>query len=325
MTRRFFLALALASIPASAADFPTVDLSNSRVHAKILLPNPQTGYYRGTRFDWSGAIASLEWNGHSYFGQWFEKYDPKIHDAITGPVEEFFGNLGYDEVKVGESFVKIGVGALKKPVEPRYRQFSTYDIVDPGRWTVTHGKDWVEFVHELRDTAGYSYRYTKKLRLAKHKPGFVLDHHLQNTGRKAIASSVYQHDFFTLDGQLTGPEFIVKFRFNPRTKADLRGLAEIRGKDLVYLQDLQKGQTAAGEFEGFSNSVKDYDIRVENRSTGAGIRQTGDRPMSKVYFWSIRTTVCPEAYVDLKVPPGKAVSWRINYELYSLPTQNKIR
>src|SRR6266446_3768929 len=81
--------LGLSLTHATAADFPQAQISNSRIRAKVYLPDAQSGYYRATRFDWSGVIASLEWNGHSYFGQWFERYDPKLHDAITGPVEEF--------------------------------------------------------------------------------------------------------------------------------------------------------------------------------------------------------------------------------------------
>ena len=76
------------------------------VHAKLYLPDAENGYYRATRFDWSGQIASLESQGHNYFGQWFDRYDPKLHDAILGPVEEFLTNgigLGYNDVKAGES------------------------------------------------------------------------------------------------------------------------------------------------------------------------------------------------------------------------------
>ena len=104
----------------AAADFPEAEISNSRVRAKLYLPDTKIGYYRGTRFDWSGVIASLECDGHSYFGKWFERYDPKLHDAISGPVEEFFTNgagLGYHEAKPGESFVKIGVGVRRKTDE----------------------------------------------------------------------------------------------------------------------------------------------------------------------------------------------------------------
>jgi hypothetical protein len=36
-------------------------------------------------------------------------------------------------------------------------------------------------------------------------------------------------------------------------------------------------------------------------------------------FWSIRSNVSPEAYVDLKIEPGKEAAWRIVYEFYALP------
>src|SRR4029077_10071008 len=111
--------------------------------------------------------------------------DPKLHDAILGPVEEFLTNglgLGYNDVKVGESFVKIGVGAVRKPEERAFQQFRTYDITDPGKWTVKTFSDHVEFTQELSDTAGYAYLYKKTVRLAKDKPQLVLEHSLKNTG-----------------------------------------------------------------------------------------------------------------------------------------------
>src|SRR5688572_17772160 len=96
MNLRCLIGFALLSVAAGQAAPPQAAISNSRVRARLYLPDAQAGYYRGTRFDWSGVISSLEWNGHSYFGQWFPRYDPKLHDAITGPVQEF-DSLGYDE------------------------------------------------------------------------------------------------------------------------------------------------------------------------------------------------------------------------------------
>jgi hypothetical protein len=296
---------------------PQAEISNGRIHARLYLPDAQAGYYRGTRFDWSGVIPSLEWKGHTYFGQWFERYDPKLHDAITGPVEEFLTNgsgLGYDEARAGENFVRIGVGAVRKPDEPAYRRFGTYDIVDPGKWGTRQGAGWIEFVHELRDTAGYGYVYTKRVRL--DRDSLVLEHRLKNTGRKTIATSVYNHDFFMLDNQPTGPDFVVRFPFAPRATADLNGLGEIRGNDFVYLKEFGPRQTLYTEIEGFGATARDFDFRVENRKTGAGVRETSDRPISKIAFWSHAKTVCPEAYIDLQIAPGKESSWRIAYEFY---------
>jgi hypothetical protein len=210
------------------------------------------------------------------------------------------------------------VGAIRKPDEPRFRQFSTYEIADSGKWSVRKGADWVEFTQELTDTAGYAYVYKKTVRLTKDKPELVLEHSLKNTGTKTIESSVYEHNFYMLDGQPTGPDTVVHFPFDLHVKGDLRGLAEARGKDFAYLKELEKGQTAAGDLEGFGATAADYDIRVENRKAGIGVRQVGDRPLSRMYFWSIRTTVCPEAYISMKIEPGKEFTWRIAYDFYTL-------
>ena len=318
----FLLALPILT----AADFPQAEISNARVRAKLYLPDAQNGYYRGTRFDWSGVISSLECEGHSYFGKWFERYDPKLHDAITGPVEEFFTNgagLGYDEAKAGETFVKIGVGVLRKPNEPRYSSFNTYEIVDSGKWNVKKGTDWIEFTHQLADKTGYAYTYRKRVQLPKGEAQLVLEHSLKNTGRNPIATHTYNHNFFMLDDQPSGPDFVVKFPFNLRSTLDLKGLAEVRGKELVYLQELQKGQSVFTNLEGHGMSAQDYDIRVENLKTGAGVRQTGDRPLSKVVFWSIRSNVSPEPYIEMKIDPGKEEKWRIQYEFYKVPASTK--
>ena len=82
---------------------PSASISNGTVKAKLWLPDVKDGYYRSTRFDWSGSVWSLETGGHSYFGQWFPTYDPMKHDAITGPVEDY-APLNYDEGKPGDTF-----------------------------------------------------------------------------------------------------------------------------------------------------------------------------------------------------------------------------
>jgi hypothetical protein len=306
-----------------AAEFPEAEISNGLIHAKLLLPDLERGYYRGTRFDWSGVISSLTYEGHDYFGPWFRHYDPKLHDAIMGPVDEFRDDedaLGYAEAKPGGFFIKIGVGVLRKPDDAKYNFARTYELVNPGRRVVRPEDDRVEFVHELTDGEHYAYVYRKTVRLARNKPELILDHALKNTGRRTIEISVYNHDFYVIDGQPSGPEFVIKFAFPPRASDTLKGLAEIRGHDLVYKQELRAGGESIGTaLEGFSDSAKDNDIRVENRKTGAGVREIEDRPISKLYFWSIRSTVCPEAYINVRVEPGHELKWRIKYEFYTLP------
>src|SRR6266404_1103247 len=167
MKRAVLLNTFLICAAAAAANFPGAEISNGSIRVKLMLPDPENGSYRGTRFDWSGIISSLQYQGHEFFGQWYERHDPKIHDAITGPVEEFRapdGGMGFAEAKPGETFVRIGVGLVRKPDEKPFNPFATYEIVNAGKRTLRKGADWIEFVHRLPEHGGYAYVYRKTLR-----------------------------------------------------------------------------------------------------------------------------------------------------------------
>jgi hypothetical protein len=319
---RILYGLLFATALFADADQPPLSISNGLVTMKVLPPDAQRGYYQGTRFDWSGQVASLEYKGHNWFGQWNPApYDPKLHDAIMGPVEEFRTNgagLGFDEAKPGESFIRIGVGSVRRPDLNPYQTFRSYDIVDPGKWTVKRHADRIEFTQSLK-LGGYAYVYRKTLRLVKGKPVLQIEHSLRNTGVKTIQTEQYNHNFFVMDGKPTGPDATVTFAFAPRATQDLKGLAEIQGRKLVYLKELAPGQSTFTQIEGFGKTAADYDLRLEHRAAGIGVHITGDQPIVKLVYWSIRSTFCPEPYISLTVEPGREARWKYTYEFYTLP------
>src|SRR5262245_53026564 len=110
--------LAMSNPSLWAADFPTFEIANDQIRALVYLPDTKKGYYRATRFDWSGVVYSLQYKGHDYYGPWFQATDPSVHDfvykgsdivaspctAITGPVDEF-APMGWEEAKPGGTFV----------------------------------------------------------------------------------------------------------------------------------------------------------------------------------------------------------------------------
>jgi hypothetical protein len=316
---------------------PQAEITNGQLRAKLYLPDHEKGYYRGTRFDWSGVINSLEHEGHQYYGPWFTRTDPKVIDfifdgadivagpcsAIMGPVEEFSSNekaLGYDEAKPRGTFIKIGVGVLLKPDNSDYDPYRLYEIVDPGKWTIRPEKDSIEFIQELKDPdSGYAYVYTKAIRLAKGKPEMVLRHSLRNTGRRPIDTSVYDHNFLVLDKQPIGPDFTITVPFEIKTEhPPEKELAELRGNRLVYLKVLEGKETVVTSFSGFGNTPADYSIAIENSKVGAGMKVTSDRPLSQENLWSIRSVLAMEPFIHMIVEPGKQFTWSYTYSYYSL-------
>jgi hypothetical protein len=315
------LAFCLAAL-SGGATFPQAEISNGLIKAQILLPDPERGYYRGSRFDWDGVIEKLTYQGHDFFGQWFEHYDPTSHDAIMGPVEEFRGDegaLGYNKAKAGGYFIKIGIGILRKPDDEKYQFYRTYPIASTGKRVVTPEADRVMFGHELSNGEGYAYVYKKTVRLARGKAELVIEHSLKNVGRRVIDTTVYNHDFYMIDGQPAGPAYRVVFAFAPHAQEDLKGLADVRGNELAYTRELKAdGESVATAVTGFGSTPKDNDFIVENVKAKAGVREIGNRPLSSLYFWSIRSTVCPEGYIHMRIEPGKTFNWKITYRFYTL-------
>lgn len=298
----------------AASPPPEVAITNGVATAKLYVPDPINGYYRGTRFDWAGVIYDLEYKNHHYFGKWFQRYEPTLHDAIMGPVDAF-DPIGYDEAAVGETFVKIGVGVLEKSSDDAYNFAKPYKTVNGGKWKhKTIGKNAIRFQHYLADK-NCSYRYQKTVTLTPGKPELVLSYTLENTGSNTIETNVFNHNFFVFDEQTTGPDYSVKFPFQPEGEwKGKAGAALLDGNTIRYTESLNRGESVMiVPLTGFGTSPSDYDLVVANAKTGTSVRIVGDQPIVRFVFWSAHSTVCPEPYTHVSVKPGGKVQWSIRY------------
>ncbi|MFC1551176.1 hypothetical protein ACFL6P_01295 [Candidatus Latescibacterota bacterium] len=328
------LSFFIRPITSAAADYPEAEITNGIVTAKMYLPDAENGYYRSTRFDWSGAVYSLQYAGHEFYGPWIDRIDPDIINwehrgdeivsglcsALNGPVEEFVTPLGWDDAETGGTFIKIGVGVLLKS-EGRYNQYKHYDVLNPGTWTVKKAHDSVEFTQELSDpSSGYAYTYRKTVRIANGKPEMEIDHSLKNTGRLAINTSVYNHNFVRIDNQGTGPDYTVRMPFEiQQGEGDNRGPAEISGNRIVFPRQLTGKDEIVLFIDGYDDTAKDNELIIENTKVGAGMRITGNRPLIQELLWSIRTVLTIETFVGIDIQPGDEFTWKNIIEYYTLP------
>ncbi len=330
---------ACCALAHASSTHPDWEISNGLLKVKLYLPDAVNGFYRGTRFDWSGVIADLEYKGHSYYGPWFTGTDPNVSDfiykgseiiagpcsAITGPVEEFNPALGYEDAKAGGTFLKIGVGILRKTDDQPYSPYHLFPIVNGGKWTVSKGADFVEFTQELHDPAsGYGYIYRKKLSLVKGKPEMTIEHSLKNVGTQAIHTNVYDHNFLVLDKQQTNAAFSISFPFDvTATPPPDKEMAEIRKNQILYRKTLKGEERVYFSIDGFGKSAADYKVHIENTKASVGMTITGDHPLLKASLWSIRSVIAVEPFIDLSIEPGAESQWKYDYEYYTLPRTGK--
>ena len=102
-----------------------------------------------------------------------------------------------------------------------------------------------------------------------------------------------------------------------RATRDLKGMMETRGNELVFVRDLEEGSVFT-ELEGFGDTADDHEIVIENMKTRAGVKIKGDKPISLFNFWTIKTTVCPEPYIELNIAPGEEEEWETEYTFYTV-------
>lgn len=345
MRKPSYFALAIAAVLSvnfcATAQIPTATISNGQLTAALSLPNPQKGFYRGTRFDWSGVVSSLSYKGHNYVSPWYQASDPAVLDfeyrgdqIVTGPCSTMVGfpeefltipnktAFGWEDAKVGGTFVKIGVGVLRKPDDKPYDHARMYPIVDGGKWTVKRKADSVEFTQTVTDAAsGYGYVYTKRVSLTPGKAQMTIAHTLRNTGSKPIQGEVYDHNFTRWDDEAPNPDYTMSFVFDAKVDQPLGNMpVVVTSRAATFPRALVDRDSVRVAPAGYSTEARDYDFRFENKKLGIGLRASADRPLAHFTIWGIRTVFAIEPFIGLNIPPGSEFSWKLSYDAYTLPS-----
>jgi len=300
-------------------DYPHIILSNNILEASIFLPDAEKGFYRASRFDWSGMIWQLTYKNHTYFTEIeiYKPHDPENTYHGISLAEGFLGGNAQrlKEVDPGETFMIIGVGNVEKPDDGKNYFFATqYKIVDPGKWTVSHGKDWVEFTHKISDTKGYGYIYVKRMELTKDTPQLVIQHSLKNTGTRNLNTSQFCHNFFCLDNDNIGKNYTMEFFFPAIFKQDLKPVTTIKDNKMIYMEDVE-GELLS-TIEGYDDSVSHNHFIIKNKRTRAGVDIKGDFSVDFLFFYANKSSICPEVFVNISLEPGETQKWETIYTFF---------
>ena len=322
MPRLSLLLVLLAAGPAAAADYTQVQLKNDALKLTVYLPDAEKGFYRGTRFDHAGVFGNVEFAGHKVFGPWKDTHDPTNNDDILGPCEEFGMQepLGWADAKPGGTFLKIGVGELEKPQDAKEYQFwHNYKVVKPAAWKLIppepgRNPKSVEWAMAAAHPAGYGYEYVKGIDVAANAPEVTISHRLKNTGAKPLTTTVYNHNFFNVDGDPVGPNYGITFEAAPKAAEPKERFAEVvtlDGKELRLAKSLDRGSiwSVLTGFGGGSNQR----FVLRHAPTGVRVRVSQTAPFDRFVVWGVKTCLCPEPFQTIKLGPGEETTWSVAY------------
>jgi hypothetical protein len=289
-------------------------LKNKNLEIQIDLPQKN---YNFSRFDWCGKIVSVKYKGISVSG--VEKLNNEDENKSgRGFYNEFGINaaIGYDEIKEGDWFHKIGVGLLKK--DSGDYLFSRKYEIQPAAFNVSVKPDKIIISCKSQIANGYAYEYKKEITLVES--GFIVRYHLKNTGAKTIITSEYDHNFIAVNDEFVSGDYTLKFPFNIKPElfeatVNPEGLVVIGPKEITF-----KGTPVEQFFFSNLSGGETIDAKWEilNTKSKIGISETGSFKTNKVNLWGWKHVISPELFFDIRVEPGKEIEWSRTYKIFEI-------
>ena len=292
-----------------------------------MLPDARTGFYRSSRFDWSGMISSARYQGREYLGFPFSEHRPEETQYGIGTAEEFRAcvpgvadALGYPEAGVGDGFIKIGVGILRKDAREAYHFAKKYELMKAGEWHLEFADRSVFFSQTLILNARHGYEYVKTIALDAEKPVFTITHSLKNLGAERIHIHHYCHNFFLMDAGGVGSNDRALFPFLPQMELGrCHGSEYLRVQEntVGFLRNIANADMVGGDVVGYASTPAHNTFRMENGRTGIGVRVSSDRPAVSMYLCAGERFFSVEPQIEIKCQTGERMEWTNTYELYA--------
>lgn len=287
-------------------------LKNNGLHLIIDHPN---NHYRGSRFDWTGKITNLRFEGISLLSRENpEELDEHLHGR--GLYNEFGidSPLGFEEAQVGEWFHKIGIGLLRK-VNPTYDFNETYQI-KPAVFSVQNERDKLVIRCTSETVNGFAYRLKKEIGLFENT--FSIKYKLENTGEKEILTNEYNHNFIGLNQTRLGRNILLKFPFQMQ-RSEFQEIVNPGNKVNVHESELKFNANPEEPFF-FSNLSGNQPVdarwELQDLISKIGIREVGSFQAQSINVWGSKHVISPELFIKIQILPGQTAEWSRTYEVF---------
>jgi hypothetical protein len=296
---------------------PQTILSNQALTLRVMHPDPEKGFYRGGRFEWSGIIAEAFSPKHRYIGQAPDAKTGEPHLSL-GTASEFKPPFAVPAEKAGEAShqIRIGQGVYVENEKASPEEKPTYRLEKAVPWQVEIKEKEKTIVsrQEFTHPSGYGYEYRKELILDSVLPVVTVIYRLKNTGTRPMEMTHYCHNWFCLDGASTAYELTFPYKIESVVKVHAKeNGAQVEGGRITFDPAVGYKRVywlSMHPVEGVANNT----FTLRNVLTGALIRHTGDWMPSSVNVYATDDTFCPEPHYPMLVQPGETRTWTSRYE-----------
>ncbi|MBM7540755.1 hypothetical protein [Amphibacillus cookii] len=287
-------------------------LENNRLKVEIAEPG---GVYSGSRFDWTGLITQVTLDKTVTYCV-PERLEAGVGTGGIGLSNEFGidAPIGYDAVRTGEQFPKIGVGLLTKAEETAYDFFYDYNVA-PADVKVNNKDQTATFTTTAESPSGYGYHLVKEIALDNNH--LVISYILTNTGKIAFKTNEYSHNFLGINSHTIDEEYKLIL-------PNMRGLDVKIGNIKVSNKQLTWPVVPDGDFYAHIDMDENrvgYNWDLYHKTARAGVREQSVFKPAKMALWGRDHVISPEVFIDITLAPGEIKNWQRCYQFYQQKSQ----
>lgn len=288
--------------PPSVAKQQQLELGNERLKVILLTDVDATledNKHFGLRFDRSAVITQVTCNGKQLINGW-------------GMPDEFgqigIGVLGYDDAKLGEPFIKPGVGVLEMIDSGSYKSGTAFPVKQWITTQTTHHDNQVTVTQSSPNVRGYAYQLTKHYTITPDTGTIDMQFILKNTGDRDWAIEHYNHNFFALDNQPLGPAW--KITLGTPIKSIPQHWMKMVDNTLTF--------TMIPKSYGFIQvnepmTPAQADLAIASIDGSMAINMTGSHPAYRMAWFFSPTSLCPERFHMITLKPQQSAQWTLTY------------
>lgn len=310
-----------SGVVAAAESLQPVDAGSRRLVAgrlvvEVMDPNDAQRYNRGVRFTPIAAVLAASLKKREFL------YHPVQHDPVddhAGLAAEFdlvapgdpdaWLPPGYLEARVGEGYLKVGVGVLCKQAD-RYSLFQHPKLLATATTTVVWHPDTADFHQVCSGTNGYAYDLRAVVRVGGNQVD--VEWALTNTGVRAFTTRSYSHNFFRLGDRDTGPGCELSFPYDFRATG-LEPQQEQAGRVIRFMAAVPRWANIVVPWPAAYAGPNQCTLR--RRDAGMAITCETSMPGMRTAVHVRPGYISPEQFIELNLAPGGGATWTRMYRL----------
>ena len=274
--------------------------------------------YTGSRFDHSGNIRQIKFNGKHTFCTTENAEFSSAHGF--GLLNEFDinGPAGYSDANQGEHFLKIGVGSLLKENQVPYNFLNRFKNEPLVFDVVQSVETQLDFKTKSTLVGGIQILYNKQLSISENQ--LTIDYFLKNIGEKSFSTEEYCHNFLAIDQHGVSADYQLKFDFelNPGLFSKY-----INPEGLMVLSSDSISWKHKPLYDFFIAGLSGSQPRkaswtLTNKREKVGVSEQTDFEISKINLWGNGHVISPELFHQISLAPGEETSWKRVYTFFEI-------